>query len=114
MKIFNNLGKYLWQMVVKTVFKDGQLDVNETSFNPLRLILTLILVLYLSFTSLYLYKATRLHNRLEKLCPSIISVVDSSIKTEVFESINSEREIEGELILCKIQVIKDIDQEETK
>lgn len=111
MNFFSNLGKYLWQFVVATAFKDGELDVGKTSFNPLRLLLTVIFVLYIGFTSLYLYKASRIHTRLEKMCPTIISNIDNTFNGRDFKDIESVRDIGGTLVICTITVIEPGDRE---
>lgn len=68
--------KYLLQFIKSTAFREGELDVAKRSFNPLKFLFVVGVIISALFSWYYAVSISKLQTRVEMLCPSISRLVE--------------------------------------
>lgn len=65
----------LFQFITVAVFKEGELRFNESTFNPVKIVMISLLIMYVIFSIVFMYKLFSIYVDLETTCPGITRAV---------------------------------------
>lgn len=78
------LLRLVFNFITSSLFKEGELNINSVSFNPVKFMAILVALAYITGSMLVIYKSTTLYMEVEAKCPTIIKrVVQSTDYTKV-------------------------------
>lgn len=69
------LIRYFLKFIAATAFKDGELNVDKPTFDPVKIAGVTLLVLYIVITSVITYRLITIHHRVEMMCPDLVHIL---------------------------------------
>lgn len=65
----------LFRFIAATMFKRGELNISSSSFNPVKLFIVIMAMIYVISTSLIIFNLMRVYHKVEYLCPGLVYVL---------------------------------------
>lgn len=67
----------MFMFVVAAAFKKGELSVNKSTFNPFKILVTVLFVSYVILSVLFMTRTLTVFAKVESNCPGIMKTVSS-------------------------------------
>ena len=68
---FFMLIRALFSFVISAAFKEGELSINKPTFNPVKFMLVSLLVFYLIFSTMFMFRLFDIYVKVEEYCPGL-------------------------------------------